>query len=400
MNIGEFSDSFLPIVDGVGRVVYNYAVKLCEKGHDCYVITPANDTGYRGKFPFEIVDFAGVPVPGSPQYRAGIAMLDRHYYERLRSIPLDIVHAHDPFTAGQEALRIAMKRDIPLVGTFHSKYYDDFYKVTGKVLATIGVRYVVEFYERCDEVWAVSQSSADVLHDYGYKGEVHVMPNGTELRSRRKEDLALANARFSLGDDKPMLLFVGQINWKKNILRILEAAELLKARGERFWLVLAGQGPDEDDIRAKVKELGLMDTAVFTGHLQDAALLDGLYQRASLFVFPSIYDNAPMVLREAAAMGTPAVLTRGSCAAEAVHDGENGLLADDTSQDLADVLQKSLRDTVRLKALGERAKTTIAVPWDGIIDMALERYEALIESSEHDDMRKRHALIRAMLPDR
>ncbi len=400
MNIGEFSDSFLPIVDGVGRVVYNYAVTLSEKGHDCYVIAPANDTGYRGRFPFEIVDFSGVAVPGSPQYRAGIAVLDRHYYERLRKVPLDIAHAHDPFTAGQEALRVAMRRDIPLVGTFHSKYYDDFYKVTGKMLATIGVRYVVDFYDRCDEVWAVSQSSADVLHDYGYKGDVQVMPNGTEIRDRREEDLKLVNERFNLGDGRPALLFVGQINWKKNILRILEAAALLKARGEDFWLVLAGQGPDEGDIREKVQELGLGENTVFTGHLQDTALLDGLYQRATLFVFPSIYDNAPMVLREAAAMETPSVLTRGSCAAEAVRDGENGLLAEDSSEDLARVLSKNLHDTERLKALGAAAKKTIAVPWDGIIDMALERYKNLINASKNEDMKKRHALIRAMLSDK
>ncbi|MCE5236066.1 MAG: glycosyltransferase [Clostridiaceae bacterium] len=400
MNIGEFSDSFLPIVDGVGRVVYHYAVTLTEKGHDCYVITPSNDTGYRGRLPFEIVDFAGVPVPGSPQYRAGIAVLDRHYYERLRLIPLDIVHAHDPFTAGQEAFRIAMRRDIPLVGTFHSKYYDDFYKATGKVLAAIGVRYVVDFYERCDEVWAVSQSSADVLHDYGYRGDVIVMPNGTELRDRRAEDLELINTRFRLGDDKPVLLFVGQINWKKNILRILEAAALLKARGASFWLVLAGQGPDEDDVLAKVKELSLEDSTVFTGHLRETALLDGLYQRASLFVFPSIYDNAPMVLREAAAMGTPSVLTRGSCAAEAVNDGENGLLAEDSSEDLANVLLQNLSDAARLNALGEAARKTIAVPWDGIIDKALERYRALVEASKSEDVQKRRAVLRSTLMDK
>ena len=400
MNIGEFSDSFLPIVDGVGRVVYNYAVTLSLKGHDCYVITPANDTGYRGRFTFEIVDFSGVTVPGSPQYRAGIALLDRHYFERMRYVPLDIVHAHDPFTAGQEALRVAMKRDIPIVGTFHSKYYDDFYKVTGKVLATLGVRYVVDFYSRCDEVWAVSQSSADVLHDYGFKGEVHVMPNGTEIRDCRAEDLKLVNERFQLGDGKPVLLFVGQINWKKNILRILEAAAILKSRGEDFWLVLAGQGPDEEDIRAKVLELGLTESTVFTGHLKETALLDGLYQRASVFVFPSIYDNAPMVLREAAAMETPSVLTRGSCAAEVVTDGENGFLAEDSSQDLADVLLKNLHDVDRLKALGAAAKKTIAVPWDGIIDMALERYKNLIKASKSDDMKKRHDIIRAMLSEK
>ena len=48
--------------------------------------------------------------------------------------------------------------------------------------------------------------------------------------------------------------------------------------------------------------------------------------RAIAFTFPSLYDNAPMVVREAAVMGTPAVLVAGSDAAEIIHDGANGFV--------------------------------------------------------------------------
>ena len=51
MKIGQFSDTFMPIVDGVGRVVYNYAVNLAALGHECYVVAPCGDTGYRGALP-------------------------------------------------------------------------------------------------------------------------------------------------------------------------------------------------------------------------------------------------------------------------------------------------------------------------------------------------------------
>lgn len=60
------------------------------------------------------------------QYRFGEAMLDAHYRKRIRMVELDIVHAHSPFHAGSEALRLAAVRKLPLVATFHSKYYDDF----------------------------------------------------------------------------------------------------------------------------------------------------------------------------------------------------------------------------------------------------------------------------------
>ena len=396
MRIGQFTDSFYPIVDGVGRVVYNYARTLPEMGDECYVIAPMVETGYRGGYPFDLIDFSGAPVPGSPQYKAGLALFDRHYSERIENVTLDVAHAHTPFFAGQEALRLAAKHDIPLIGSFHSKYYDDFYKATGaELLANIGVRFVVEFYEHCDEVWAVSEASAVVLRDYGYSGDIVVVENGTELRPVRPEDKAAAAARFHLDLEAPVLLYVGQLNWKKNILLILEAAAILKQLGRRFTLVLAGQGPDERAIRKKAEELGLSGETVFTGHVSDTATLDGLYQCASLFTFPSLYDTFSLVMREAAAMGTPSVLARGSCAAEAVDDGVNGLICEPTPESLAWVLEANMENKAKLSALGESAKNTIPIGWDKVISGVRTRYEALIERSRTEEMRKRHAILRS-----
>ena len=67
MKIGQFSDTFLPIVDGVGRVVYHYATSFARRGEECYVIAPMADTGYRGGYPFELVDFISMELPRTPQ---------------------------------------------------------------------------------------------------------------------------------------------------------------------------------------------------------------------------------------------------------------------------------------------------------------------------------------------
>ena len=49
MKIGEFSDSFLPVVDGVGRVAYSYCDHIARKGHECSAIVPLTKMGYRGQ---------------------------------------------------------------------------------------------------------------------------------------------------------------------------------------------------------------------------------------------------------------------------------------------------------------------------------------------------------------
>lgn len=390
LRIGQISESFYPIVDGVGRVVYQYADMLGKAGHDVYVVTPQRDTGCRGRFPFEIVDYVGYPVPGSPQCRFGFSALDSHYNTRTRQISLDIVHTHSPYFAGTEGLRLSVRSKCPLVSTFHSKYYDDFMKYThSEAIAELGVKYAVDFYRRCDEVWAVSRSTASVLRDYGYNGPVRVMENGSDIRDIRPEDRAAACAAFGLDDELPVLLFVGQLDWKKNLLRILETCALLKTEGLRFHLVMAGQGCDARHIRTKATALGLADVLTFTGHIEDQALLDGLYQRGSIFFFPSIYDNCPMVLREAAVMGTPALVSRGSNPAEVIRDGENGFIADDNTRAMADAAARALSDPEQLTRIGLCARKTIPVSWEHILHDVEGAYAELIERFADEGVRQR-----------
>ena len=389
MRIGQFTDTFLPVMDGVGRVAVAYAETLARMGHEVSVVCPMYDTGFRGGLPYEIVDFQGFAMPGMRQYRQGEAPMDPHYRQRMRMIPLDIVHSHSPFTSGSEALRLAAQRDIPLVGTFHSKYYDDFLKVTkSEKLAKVGTRIVVDFYDRCDEVWAVGDATADTLREYGFEGKIEVMPNGVTLRAASPDAIKEAERRWGLGKE-PMFLFVGQMNWKKNIATVLEACAILRRAGRRFRLILAGQGPDMKAIEKKIYELDIRSCTHLTGHITDMELLDGLYARSSLFAFPSLYDCAPMVVREAAVMGTASVLVKGGSAAEIVRDGENGYLCENSAEDLARVLSLALDEPDAVRRVSENARETIPVPWQTILETALERYERLIALGREGKLKKK-----------
>ena len=285
MKIGQFSDTFLPIVDGVGRVVYNYAAALARRGEECYVIAPMADGGYRGGYPFELVDFVSMELPRQKQYSTGIPQLDGHYDARMRCIDLDIIHAHAPFISGLEAQRLGRRRNVPVIGMFHSRYYDDFYQLTrAEMLANLAVATIVNFYLRCDEVWTVSQSSAETLFDYGYNGEIVIMPNGTPDVSPSEANAAAARTHFQL-PQTPILLYCGQMNWKKNILRILESCACLKQKGEAFTLVFAGQGPDAIAIQQKAAEFDLAERTMYTGHITDEnAALRAVSMRGSVCV--------------------------------------------------------------------------------------------------------------------
>lgn len=344
-------------------------------GHEPIYIAP-NSPGFDDDYGFKLLLTKSLKVKGE-LFRAGVPMLDAAYRAKLDSIRFDIVHAHSPFLAWAEAHRIARKQDIPLVSTFHSKYYDDVLaKTRSHQLAKLAVRGLVAEYDRCDGVWTLNNATADVLRSYGYKGELLIMPNGTNVEPLDPAASAAMHERLSLPQGEPMLLFVGQHNYKKNLHGVLGACRILQEKGQPFQLVLVGDGPDYNAIVAESKSLGIGDRCHFMGFMKDRATLMALYDMADLFVFPSLYDNAPMVLREAASMGTPAVLVKGSCSAEGVEDGVNGFISpDETAESIAATILHSLPLCAQV---GPEAKRTIPIRWESIMEQVLAEYNKLI----------------------
>ena len=373
MIIGQFCETYPPALDGVGRVMLAYCQTLSRMGHRCLYIAP-RDAAATSVPGLETLLYPSM-LPGEP-YRVGIPALGRDFRRAARSVPFDVVHAHTPFLAGRAARRIARRRRIPLVATFHSKYYEDFYRAThSRTLSLWALKYVVSFYNTCDEVWAVNDKTADVLRQYGYRGPVITMPNGTDPQSVSDETYRRVLARWSLRDGVSTLLFVGQMDFKKNPHLILRACALLRDQGEDFRLVMAGAGQDLERLKALAASLNLQDRVLFTGFVGDREEILSLYRRADLLVFPSVYDNAPMVVREAAAMGTPALLVRGSCSAEGVTHGDNGFLCEADPASIASGIMEALPRAARA---GARARDTIPIPWALLMEQVLERYRRLI----------------------
>ncbi|MBQ8161904.1 MAG: glycosyltransferase [Clostridia bacterium] len=376
MVIGQFCDTYPPTVDGVGRVTLSYCRTLAELGHEAYYIAPQSKDGTE-VYGIPVILSASLPVPGE-LFRMGVPGLDAKFQKAIREVPFDLVHAQDPFLAGMEASRIARKRDIPLVSTFHSKYYDDaLAKTHSRALADVVVQKLVKFYDRCDGVWTVNHATADVLRGYGFRGKILIMENGTDPEKLSEEAALRLSERVRVKSGVPFLLFVGQHNYKKNLHGILKACAMMKNNGKPFQLVTAGDGPDFDDIVKEAKRLGIQDDVQFLGFMSDRNELMALYHRADLLVFPSLYDNAPMVVREAAVMGTPALVVQGSCSAEGMEDQVNGYISPNETPEA--IYETIVRALPSVREVGERARVSIPKSWRSIMEKVVSEYERLID---------------------
>lgn len=387
--VGQFNDSYRPIMDGVGVCAENYARWISAR-HGTGIAVVPREPGFSDDDEFEVIRFLSVPFVFMKPYRLGVPWASRAEMRRLREIRFDLVHSHTPFVGGRLGRRVAQYHRVPHVSTFHTKYRDDALKIFGKErIADLVVRRIVAFYGTVDAVWTPSDATAATLREYGYEGAITVAPNGSDMPMPTPEEHENLRRRgeelCGLRSDEFMLLFVGQHRWEKNVRLIIEALGQMR-RAERdgmvippYRMVFAGEGYAAAAMRSLCDDLGVRERTVFLGKIVDRRALQSLYARANLFVFPSVYDNAPLVMREAAAFSVPTIVAVGSTAAELIRDGENGFVTENSPDALARRLRLLVGQRPLVERVGRGAARTIFLSWSDIVDWAVTQYRAILD---------------------
>lgn len=377
-NIGLFNDCFPPVMDGVSICVQNYAYWMQKKVGGVQVITPKVPGADYSQYEYKVVDYLSIPVPFRHPYVTGIAELDPGFLSNIAKTRFKIVHAHCPFASGTAAQRVAAIQKIPMVATFHSKYRDDFSRVfKTKVIVDAIIKEIVEFYERADEVWVPQESVREVIREYGFKGKVEVVDNGCDLvRDYPEKFFTESRQTLGIAPEEFVLLFVGQHIWEKNVHFIIDALSEIQDLSFRMFFI--GDGYAAGEMKQLVADKGLDRKVSFVGNVNEREELARYYAAADLFLFPSLYDNAPLVIREAAALHTPALMIRDSTAASILADGENGFLIDNSLHCFTDKLRELAADSERVHKVGVNASKSIVRSWEDVTEEVLDRYNALI----------------------
>ena len=380
MIIAHFNDSFAPITDGVANGVRNYAYWMNKKYGDAYVVTP-EFPNYEDNEEFEVIRYASLPYLSRKPYRLGLHGISFEARDRLRRIPLDIIHARSPFSSGVFARQIAREKNIPLVASFHSQYYYDIKSQIPSETITRGLlSLIADFYMKADAVWTVNNKTAETLRSYGYAGDITVINNGTDMvmPDNYDEIRQETGKQLGIGDEEFVLCYVGQMIWHKNLKLIARSLKRLRDRGRKFRMVFTGTGDAENELEYMLMSLGLEDHVIMTGQIRDREKLAGIYARSDLFLFPSVYDTFGIVVREAAALKCPCVLIEGSNAAENIRDGFNGYFSKNDADSFADKICEIMDDIPGLERVSENVMKTLPESWESIVDRAYDMYVEII----------------------
>jgi glycosyltransferase involved in cell wall biosynthesis len=369
-------------MDGVGMTAHNYAYWMNLKHGSSSLVAPSVKD-YKDRVDYKVIRFKSVLLPGMNPYRVGLPMVDFKFKKKLSTNNFDILHAHCPFISGQLALKLSKKLDVPLVATFHTKYRDDFKKaLTAEMFVDFMMVMTIDFYNSADVVWVPNHATGETLKEYGFKGEFDIMPNGTDFLIPEKGKYLKYRHKgleeINASDDDFILLFVGQLRWEKNIRIIVDALKILKEKKVTFKMVFAGEGYAAKELKTMVRQHGLAEKVVFTGVITERAKMKHLFACADLFVFPSVYDNSPLVMQEAAAFDVPSIVIRNSSSAEVIVEDINGFLIDNSAASLAEKIRELKSNPKMIRRAGEGARKSIYRHWESIVDEVNIKYEDIL----------------------
>jgi glycosyltransferase involved in cell wall biosynthesis len=288
----------------------------------------------------------------SPDYTRSLgdkAALLAQRLVRLGSPPLYIHFAHKPATIGRFAALLA---GVPYALSAHAK---DIWLTPEDELAR-------KVKDASAVMTCTEQAQAHLARLADGKTPVHLVYHGVDLDDRTRSAQPHAGA--------PRILAVGRLVEKKGHETLLLAAAALKDRGLDFSVRLVGEGPEWPRLQRLVHELRLDDRVVFLGPLSELEVRNE-YENADIFALPcrklpnGDQDGLPNVILEAMAHGIPVASTRLDGIAEAIVDGESGLLAEqDDPAGLAENLGRLIESTDLRSQVGEAGRKRVAAHFE------------------------------------
>jgi len=229
---------------------------------------------------------------------------------------------------------------------------------------------------RCSRIIAVSKSTKKdlvrILNIDPHKIDVIYEASEDPLPTGDRESSLMTRIGLEAGS---YILYVGYIEPRKNLLRLVDAYRILRKKyGRVEKLVLVGKPLYRaDELHQHIKKSQLDDDVLMLGYVTDSEL-DALYANASLFVYPSIYEGFGLPILEAMKHGCPVVTTNVSSLPEVA--GEVGLLTPpDDTESIASSIEKALSNgCLRRKMIAQGYRRAFRFSWRRCAELTFRTY--------------------------
>jgi glycosyltransferase involved in cell wall biosynthesis len=271
------------------------------------------------------------------------------------------------------AVRVRRRRPA-LVVTVHNLVLDE---TAGRAVRVLRV-FEHQVFRRADGLIAVSPEVGGYVHENTSRPVRVIRPLGPQPEARRPR----AEVRSTLGarPGQPLVVCVARLHPQKGLATLIEATQLVVARGVTPRVAIIGEGSLASDLEQQIRARGLEGSVTLAGPSDNAP--DEL-AAADLVVIPSVWESGPLVLAEALLLRRPVVATPVGMVPEVVRDGESGRIVPiGDARALADAMADLLGDPARADAMAEKGRAAVqrVLQADALVEATEALYRELLRT--------------------
>jgi glycosyltransferase involved in cell wall biosynthesis len=311
----------------------------------------------------------------------------------VAKIKADLYEAHA--VSGYAFLRALRRktRKVPFIQTVHGVLADEYLQVVKTARLSLRERIAnflmwqlskleAETARNADIVVTVSHySKKRIVQLYGVdEAKIRVVPNGVDPEKFKPKPAAIEVRQLSGLEGKQAVLFVGRLIPRKGLNFLVEAAKTVVKENADTAFVIVGNGPLRSKLKSRLETLGLSKNFLFIGDVKENVLVS-VFNRADVFVLPSIQEGQGIVLLEAQSSAKPVVAFNVGGVQEAIANGKSGLLVEKgNSSELAEAIVKLLSNQSLRENMGAEGRKFVLrnFTWDLCAEKMLHIYrEAL-----------------------
>ncbi|GAK59426.1 glycosyl transferase, group 1 [Candidatus Vecturithrix granuli] len=288
---------------------------------------------------------------------------------------IDVIHAHQytPYFYGLMASlysRLIQAEQKPrLIFTEHGRFYPDQRKIKRVLINPILSRFT-------DEIVTISESTKESLIKYENfpAHKIKVIYNGIDLKQFSHVGDPLTKKReLGLQPHYNVIGIVARLDPIKNHPILLQAFEQILQHLPETYLIIVGDGPEEERLRNIVQSRDLTDKVRFLGARSDISELLHVFD---IFALSSFSEGTSVTLLEAMGAGLPIVATRVGGNPEVVREHETGFLVEsNNAEEMANMLIKLLQDTKMRHKMGLAGKKWVEINFS--LDLMVKAYTDL-----------------------
>ncbi|MCG3141281.1 MAG: D-inositol-3-phosphate glycosyltransferase [Anaerolineae bacterium] len=337
----------------------------------------------------KIARAARLPVRGVPDRVLNYPRWSQAAARIVAALPVDLVHAQGVGGFGYAQLLAKRTAHAPLV--INPQGMEEFKTTPAKRVAYAplhaAARYAAQYAHAL--IAADTLTVNDIPRFLRAAPErVVLIPNGIDVDAARNwVSIDVQRGliqRLQLSQRQPLLLSVGRLEQNKGFGVMLDALARIRSFLPSKWLwLLVGEGPERATLQAQIRKYQFRDHVRLLGNV-DEITLHNLYELATLFVHPTLFEGSSLVTLEAMCHARPLVGTQVGGIPDKIARGQNGyLVPPGDAQALADKILLALRDQNKLRAMGAVSYQIARerFDWRVVIHQTLDLYRAVLPAA-------------------